>query len=50
MHMCFLVHPELTGPGHRQETPPDKFFKIRKEDYEMLSDKAKPLADFLNKV
>jgi len=50
MHMCFLIHPELTGPGHQQETPPDKGFQIRKEDYESLPDNVKPVADYLVKI
>jgi hypothetical protein len=50
MHMCFLVHPELSGDGHREESPPENWFQIRKEDYEELPENLKPVADYLKKV
>jgi len=50
IHACFLIHPELTGPGHRQESPQEDWFQINKEDYENIPDNLKPVADFLIKV
>jgi len=49
-HMCFMIHPELSGPGHQQESPVENWFKIKKEDYDSLDDWKKPVADFLIKV
>ena len=50
MHMCFLVHPELGGPGHQQENTVDNWFQIDQKDYENIPDNLKPVADYLVKV
>jgi len=47
VHACYMIHPELGGEGHQKETPPEGWFKIRKEDHQKLSTKQKPVADFL---
>ena len=50
IHACYMIHPELCGAGHQNETPPDKWFKMRKEDFENLNSNQKPAADFLQKI
>ena len=50
MHMCFMIHPELSGPGHLEESSIDNWFKIKKEDYDSIEDWKKPVADFLMRV
>ena len=50
LHMCFLVHPELSGEGHQTENPPSNWFQIKREDYENLSEDVLPAADFLRVV
>jgi hypothetical protein len=50
IHACFLIHPELSGPLQRQESPQENWFQINKEDYENIPDGLKPAADFLIKV
>jgi len=50
IHMCYMIHPELTGPGHQQENRLESGFRIRKEDFDNLPDWKKPAADFLVKV
>ena len=50
IHICYMIHPELGGPGHQQETPFANGSKMRKEDFDNLPDWKKPAADFLVKV
>ena len=50
MHICFLIHPELTGENHEHEAASEDWFRIREEDYNSLPDWKKPVADMLRKV
>ena len=50
IHACYMIHPELCGKGHQNETPPEGWFKIKQGDYEKLDEQQKPVADFLQKI
>jgi len=50
IHACFLIHPELTGPGHQKESTKDNWYQIREQDYHNIPEHLRPAADFLIKV
>ena len=50
VHACYMIHPELRGLTHESVTKEEDWFKIRKEDFEKLNNRQKPVADFLQKI